>query len=51
MPDKKYRYAITNLRWKPEYYKKLEKAAKETGFSSVSAFLKFIVGQYVKNIR
>ena len=51
MEKAKYQYEITNLRWKPDYYRKLEKAARETGFSSVSSFLKFIIGQYVRNIK
>jgi predicted HicB family RNase H-like nuclease len=49
MEPKKSTSVATNVRWKPEFYKKLEKAAKETGFSKVSTFVKFAMNQYLKD--
>jgi len=47
---RKYHYDITYLRWKPDYYKRVEAAAKAAGFRTVNSFLKHLVSDFLGEV-
>jgi hypothetical protein len=47
--DYHYDYIPLMTRWKPEFYAKLEKMAKASGFRTVPLFVKFLISQYVNS--